>query len=129
MKEFLCCLMLCVSFVANADSVNGSCLIGDSDYVEADFFYDMKIGNRGVSKGTITIANGSNTPLVSLNIEITAISNGKTITIYHAYKKFDTPVPKFSTCKIEGISYESVYPLSDINISIQNPRCSIVKND
>ena len=121
--------MLCVSFIANADSVNGSCLIGDSEYVDADFFYDMKVGNRGVSRGIITIANGSEKPLVSLNIEITAISNGKTITIYRAYKKFDTPVPKYSTCKIEGIAFESVYPISDVNISIKNPRCSIVKND
>lgn len=124
MKHILLTILLCVSLFANADSVNSSCLIGNSDYVEADFFYQLNSGKYILSDGIITIANSSETPLVSLNIEITAETNGKEVTIYKEFKKFSPSIAGYMTFKIDGINYQSSHPLSNIKISISNPRCN-----
>lgn len=123
MKHILLTILLCISLYANADSVNSSCLIGNSDYVEADFFYQMNNYNRNISDGIITIANSSEIPLVSLDIKITAEADGKEVTIYHEYKKFSPSIAGYMTFKIDGINYLSSYALSNIKISISNPRC------
>ena len=124
MKKFLFFIMLCTSIIASAESVNGSCLIGDSDYVEADFFYNLNQGN--ITNGIITISNGSQTPLVSLNIVITAVTRaGTEVVIYKSYAKFNPSIAAYSTHQIKDISYSSVYPLKDIQITIENPRCIV----
>lgn len=125
MKHLILIFLLSVSLLANADSVNGSCLIGNSDYVEADFFYKLNNFQNRLSDGIITIANGSATPLVSLNIEISAEdNNGKIVKIYHEFKKFNPAIDGYMTFKIDGIKYESNNSISNIKISVSNPRCS-----
>ena len=125
MKYLLVGILLCIPFFLRAESVNGSCLIGDSDYVEADFFYNINLKKSDISGGIITIANGSETPLVSLNIEITAQADGEAITIYQEFKKFNPPISGYTTFKIDGITFRNNKSLSNIKISISNPRCSL----
>lgn len=123
MKYFLLGFLLCISSILRAENVNGSCLIGDSDYVEADFFYNFSQNNSVISDGIITIANGSDTPLVSLNIEITAQAGDNTVTVFQEFKKFNPPVSGYMTLKIEGIKFSYYKSLSNIKISVSNPRC------
>lgn len=123
MKKILFLIMFCTSIIARADNINGSCLIGETDYVEADFFYNLNGGR--ITNGIITIANGSNIPIVSLNIEITAVNSmGKEIVIYKDYAKFNPNISGYSTYQIKDISYTGSFNLSDIKISISNPRCT-----
>lgn len=123
--------MACIAFMAQAEEATTSCMVGNSntEYVQATA-YTTKSGNMG--SATITIANGSNKPLVSLYVTVTAetctqYSDGQKwspVTLYDGNIFFNPAIAPNSTTQVKCNSVSSLYGnLRNINIRIGNPSC------
>lgn len=132
MKKILFLMMMFITLSLNAEEATSSCMVGNSntEYVQATAYTTKD----GTSKGSasVTIANGSNKPLLSLYITVTAekctaFSNRlewTPVTLYKGNKFFDPAVAPNSTTKIQCNSVSSYGgELRNIDIKIGNPSC------